>query len=110
MKVIEMVDSLSLKVVSNKGDLEREISGCYICDLLSWVISKAKKDEIWITVQTNINVAAVAALTDVSAVIFPENIEADKATVEKAASNGITLLSSPLSAFELAAYLAKIAL
>ena len=43
-------------------DPEREIGGVYIGDLLSWVMGRAKADDAWITIMTNINVVAVAAL------------------------------------------------
>ena len=37
MTVKEFADALALKVLV-EGDMEREITGCYIGDLLSWVI------------------------------------------------------------------------
>ena len=36
---------------------EREISGVYIGDLLSWVMGRAKADNAWITIMSNINIA-----------------------------------------------------
>ena len=43
---------------------EREVSGCYIGDLLSWVMGRAQEDNAWITIMSNINVIAVASLAD----------------------------------------------
>ena len=41
---------------------ELNIEGVYIGDLLSIVMSKAKQNFIWITIQTHINIIAVAEL------------------------------------------------
>ena len=53
-------------------DGERKINGVYIGDLLSWVMGRAKADDAWITIMSNINIAAVAALADV--VFFHQEI------------------------------------
>lgn len=45
-------------------DGEREITGVYIGDLLSWVMGRAKADCAWITIMSNINIVAVASLAD----------------------------------------------
>ena len=37
-------------------DGEREITGVYIGDLLSWVMGRAKADCAWITIMSNINI------------------------------------------------------
>lgn len=81
---------------------EREIGGVYIGDLLSWVMGRAAADEAWITIMTNINTVAVAALVDVSCVIFAEEAMPDAQTVDTAAQKGINLLVSAESAYALA--------
>ena len=42
----------------------------YAGDLLSWVMSHATAGDAWVTIMSNINVAAVASLTEVACVIF----------------------------------------
>lgn len=81
---------------------EREIEGCYIGDLLSWVMGKAKADNVWITIMNNINTLAVASLSDVSLIILAENVQVDEDIVEAASARGINVVSSPLSAYEIA--------
>lgn len=81
---------------------EREIHGCYIGDLLSWVMGRAEADNIWITIMTNVNVTAVGSLTDVSAVIIAEGAKPDASLVEIAQEKGVNILMSDLTAFELA--------
>jgi serine kinase of HPr protein (carbohydrate metabolism regulator) len=80
---------------------EREITGGYVCDLLSHVMGRGVPDMAWITVQTHMNVIAVASLLDFACVIVPESIAVDPAIVEKAQQEGIALLSSEKTAYEL---------
>ena len=69
MNVKEFAEKLDLKVLV-EGDTEREITGCYIGDLLSWVMGRAPEDSAWLTVMGNINSIAVATLADVSCIVL----------------------------------------
>lgn len=77
------------------------IDNVYICDLLSWVMSHAKKGDAWITVLTNVNVPAVALLTEVACVIIPEGIRVEELTLKKANENGIVMIGTTYNAFEI---------
>ena len=44
--------------VLNQGDLDREITGGVVCDLLSWVMANGGQGMAWVTVQTHLNVLA----------------------------------------------------
>lgn len=81
---------------------EREINGAYIGDLLSWVMGKAQTDNAWITIMSNINVAAVATLTDVSCVILSEGVQMESDVIKTAEEKGINVLSTALPAYEAA--------
>jgi len=59
----------------------------------------AKEGNIWITVQTHINVIAVATLIGVSGIIFVCGVKSPEETIEKAKSEHITILSTDLDAF-----------
>ena len=85
------------------ADEEREITSCYIGDLLSWVMGRAKDGDAWVTIMTNINVLAVASLADVACVVLAENVPVETAIVDAAAAKGITLLRSPEPTFLLCA-------
>ena len=102
MTVEKLVQSLSLEVLSLE-DGKREIAGGYCGDLLSWVMGKAKSGNAWITIMNNLNVIAVASMTDVSCVIFAENSEVDEQIVQKGREQGINLLRSGLDAYTLCA-------
>ena len=73
---------------------DREISRGFCGDLLSWVMGRAPQDSVWITVRTNINVAAVAVLCDVSCVVFAGGSQPDAALCARAETEGLTLLTT----------------
>lgn len=50
MTVKELVDLFNLEIVAGPN-LEKEIDGVYIGDLLSNVMARAEKDNLWLTVQ-----------------------------------------------------------
>ena len=79
----------------------------YSCDLLSWVMAHGKKGMVWITVQTHMNVIAVASLMEMAAVILPEGVTMEEASLEKAREEGVTVLESPMTAYGLCAILAQ---
>ena len=63
MKVKEMVKHLDMEALTDAG-MENEVTGVYACDLLSRVMSGCQEGDAWITVQTHLNVIAVAELDD----------------------------------------------
>ncbi len=102
MTVKALADQLSLTTLCMpEGD--REMEGGYCGDLLSWVMSRAKSGDAWVTIMTNINVVAVASLTDCACVILAENAEVEPAVVEKAKSQGVNLFVSEKDSFALCA-------
>ena len=84
------------------ADLERELTGCYIGDLLSWVMAHAFAGCVWITIMSNINVAAVASLTDAACVIMAEGVMPDQDLLDRVKRDDIVLFTSPLSMYEIA--------
>ena len=102
MKISEFVDLLQLKVLTDGNCLDREISGVYICDLLSWVMSHADKGDVWITVHTHLNIVAVALLVELACIVVPEDIKVEEATIKKANEEGIVILSSEKTAYQIA--------
>lgn len=103
MKVKDLADKLGMKVLAGEDGLDKEILGGYTGDLLSWVMSHASKGDVWVTVQIHPNIIAVAVLLEMSAIIVPESIPVESATIEKANSEGIAILQSADSAFDLCA-------
>lgn len=102
MKVSELVDKLDLKILTTPDYSDREVTGCYIGDLLSWVMGRATSGEAWITIMNNINIVAVAELTDVSCIILCEDVSVGEEIITKADSEGIIILKSEKTAYQLA--------
>ncbi|MDL2289292.1 hypothetical protein LJB83_00830 [Clostridia bacterium OttesenSCG-928-F22] len=86
---------------------EVEVSAGYAGDLLSWVMAKCPPGAAWITVQTHLNVIAVAVMLDLALLIIPDSIEMEQASIDKANEEGITVLSTPMSVFECCGVLYK---
>ncbi len=100
MNVSEFSEKLGGRILTGESSCEKQINGVYCCDLLSWVMSHAAKGSAWITVHNHVNIVAVAALTELSCIIIPEGIEAEEATLKKAASEGVVIISTDLSTYE----------
>ena len=107
MLVHELKEKLNLEAV-HLCEKDCEISGCYIGDMLSVVMSKAEEGNVWLTVQANVNTTAVAVLTGISCIIIVEGIEPDPETINKARAQGVTIFKSPKTAYELACQIEKL--
>lgn len=102
MKVSELAEKTGCQIVCGGGGAEKEVSGCYIGDLLSLAMSKVQMNNVWITIQSNINIAAVATLTEAACIIICDGFEPDDNTAKKAEMEDIPILTSEKSAYELA--------
>ena len=108
MVVKAVVDILKAEVLNEGDSFNKSISGCYVGDLLSWVMANAKEGNVWITIMSNINVAAVAKLTDVACVLLCENVQPDEDCLQRSIEQGITVLRTSLSAYEAAVTIGKV--
>lgn len=106
MTLAELIELTDARDMTPETDKAIPVSCGYTCDLLSWVMAHGKAGMAWITVQTHINVIAVAALMDMAAVILPEDIQMEEPSLEKAKEEGVTVLQSSLTAYELCARMA----
>ncbi len=104
MTVRKAIAALELEALV-LADGEREICGGYCGDLLSWVMTRLQSDEAWVTIMNNVNVIAVASLSDAACVILSENAEVEESVIRRAEERGINLLRSQLSSFALCARL-----
>ena len=85
------------------SDGEREVTGGYAGDLLSWVMGRAESGDCWVTIMSNVNVAAVGQLTDCACIVFSEGVRPDEAAVSAAETHGLNLLLSDKSTFAICA-------
>lgn len=110
MTVNEMKEKLGLTFLCNEEEAtQREINGCYCGDLLSWVMSRAKQDNVWLTVMGNVNSIGVAVLADLACIVLTENAALDEDAEKKAEQNGVIILTTEKTSYEVAAEFSKIA-
>ena len=109
MTVKEFSDKLNLTYLCNEANANsREINGCYCGDLLSWVMSRAEENNVWLTVMGNINSIGVAVLTDVACIVLTENAPLDDNAKQKADENGVIVLTTNKNSYEVAAEFSKL--
>ncbi len=101
MTVKKLAQRLALETII-EGDGNREVTGGYCGDLLSWVMGRAPADSAWITVMGNVNAIAVAVLADVACILLAEDSPLDDAARERAVQQQVAVLRSPRSAYDLA--------
>ena len=89
-------------------DGEREIDGVYIGDLLSWVMGRAQSDNAWVTIMSNINILAVASLSDTSCIILAEGVTVDQEVKKTAMEKEINILSTNMDIYSTAVYLNEV--
>ncbi|MBO4276880.1 MAG: hypothetical protein J5925_00605 [Clostridia bacterium] len=100
MTVAELKNRLSLNALCLPRP-EREITGGFAGDLLSWVMGGAKEGDAWVTIMSNLNVIAVASLCDTACVVLASGTVPDEKDLATAREKEINVLNSPLTEFEL---------
>ena len=99
MKVKEILQ-LPLQSI-NDVSFNQDIQDVYIGDLLSFVMGKAKKGQLWLTVQAHPNVIAIASLLELSGVIVLEGVKIPEETIQLAKEHKIALMQTNSSAVEM---------
>ena len=110
MELQEIIKSLSLKVETPSVDLDREVKGAYVSDMLSDVIGNSKEGFLWITIQVHLNIIAVASLKNLSGIILVNGRVPAEDTLKKAIEEKIPIMTSPLPAFDLVGLLYSLGL
>lgn len=108
MKLSEIVETLNLEVVTASRKLDNEVKRGYVSDLLSDVMANSEKGDIWVTLQIHQNIVAVATLKGLSGIVLVNGRCPDEETTQKAEAEGIPILVSMLSAFEVVGRLYKL--
>lgn len=101
MNTKELAEKIGFKLLNEGAPQTAEVTDGYVCDLLSWVMARGEAGMAWITVQTHLNVVAVACLHDFSCVIIPEEIEVPDGTLEKATEEGVPVYSCSKTAYQI---------
>ena len=101
MTVKELAEKYSLEILS-MPEPDKTAAGGYIGDLLSWVMGRAEASNVWFTIMTNMNVAAVAQLSDVSVIIICDGARPDESVISTAYEKSVNILLSQESAYKTA--------
>ena len=107
MTVRQLKEQLELTVLVEQN-IDKEITGCYIGDLLSWVMSRVQTGNVWLTVMGNVNAIAVAALSDAACIILTDSAVLDEDAKEKAQEQGVTVFSSNANSYQVAVQLSRL--
>jgi hypothetical protein len=101
MTLQDVVELLHLTVRTGGDRLDRRVTGGYTGDLMSDVIANSQAGEVWFTMQSHVNVVAVAVLKDLSAVVLVRGREPDPDTLRRAAEEHVPILTGDRPAFTL---------
>ena len=108
LTVKELKEKGNMKLLCPEAVPDREVTGCYCGDLLSWVMSRATEGDAWLTVMGNINSIGVAVLADVACIILTENAALDDDALKRAEQNGVVIMRTAKNTYQTAAELSRL--
>lgn len=109
MTVKQLQEELDLKFLCGEEIANtRNVEGCYCGDLLSWVMSRANANDIWLTVMGNINSIGVAVLADVACIVLTENAALDEDAKKRALENDVIILTTNKNSYQIASEISKL--
>lgn len=82
------------------GDLAREVEKVVVGDLLSFIMGSDAEGAAWVTIQSHLNVAAVAVLKDIPVIIIAAGRRPADDLRDRCQTEGITLLTAQDSIFD----------
>lgn len=114
MKLVDLLDKFDVELLTPEepGEIsvDLEITGGYCGDLLSNVMAHAKAGDIWLTIQTHLNIIAVAVLLNLPCIILTEGNMPRNDTLQKAKEEGVIVLSSSETSYQIAGRLYSLGL
>lgn len=108
MTVKELATKLDLNYLCGEEQADTPVTGCYCGDLLSWVMSRAKEGDAWLTIMGNINSVGVAVLADIACIVLTEGAVFDAPALERAIQNDVIVLQTQQSTYEIAVAISKL--
>ncbi len=107
MKLSELIKKIKFDIKSGADLLDREATGGYVSDMLSDVIAHAEKGDIWVTLQTHLNIVPVASMKEISGIIIVNGRQPDENTLKKAEEEKIPILGTEMNAYQVVGKLIK---
>ncbi len=108
MRIAEVVEKTGLESLNAWED--DEISGVYISDMVSDIITGAAGRDLLLTLQTHKSLIAAANLVDVAVVVFAHDKRPGADVVELADKAGIALFTTPADTWAYAVKLFELGL
>ncbi|MBR6917923.1 MAG: hypothetical protein IKN38_07035 [Clostridia bacterium] len=107
MKIETAVRALGLKELTPCASTE--FDGVYVGDFLSRAMSRVEEGNLWVTIMSNVNVVAVASLSDAAAVILAEGVAMAPDVIDAAREKGVAVFTSEMSAYDICVALGNMA-
>lgn len=107
MDVAKLIKETKFSVLTGEAGLDNEITCACVGDLLSHIMTRGQKGSVWVTVKTHLNVVAVSVMREFSCIIISDGIIVPDETVRAAISEGISILTSERTAFEVCKILSE---
>ena len=101
MTVGDLAELSCLQLATEGTGLDAPVDGGYVGDLLSVVMGNAQANQVWVTIQSHVNIIAVAALAGIPAIIIAHGYEPERETLEKAKEEGIEIFTTKLDSFSI---------
>lgn len=100
MKISQLVEKFNLTILSSGED--RNLTGGFCGDLLSWVMANGYDGAAWFTVMGNINAVAVACLNDIGCMVLCQDSSINDDALAKAIEENIWVLKTSMPVFDIA--------
>ncbi len=110
MTISQLLNKLPLEHLTRSLPQDILFNSVYACDLLSQVLAKAGQNDLWITVQTHGTILGIASIKQIPCILFTEGLRPEQAVIDKAEQEGIFLLASQLTTFQIGGQLYKLLL
>lgn len=98
----EVAEKLGLINCTGSINLDEEVTGGYCSDMLSDVMAKARKGNLWFTIHTHINIVAAALVVEVAGVVITGGREPEEKVLIRAKEEGVPIFCTEQSTFEVA--------
>lgn len=102
MKLSDVIEELGLQVQTKECDLDCEVRGCYLSDILSDVMANSGEGYLWVTIHIHPNITAVSQFKALAGVIIVNGRSPQPETLKKADEHKIPILTTDLSSYEIA--------
>ena len=100
MKISKIKDLLNATVMTGESLLENEVASACCSDMMSDVLAYVKDQGVLITGLVNPQVIRTASMMDMSCIVFVRSKVPSEEMIELAEECGITVMKTPLRAYE----------